>query len=124
MDNNAKTLVYVIVKFSCDAATFFFLRLNHAPADSRKCFGRFFALGDIYAGADVAGKRTVRIKSWHASVEHPSIFPVLLPEPILPLERLTPIECLCVSLQALLVNPQDALPQPSRFQAASQAGDR
>src|SRR5436190_203683 len=42
----------------------------------------------------------MRVKSWHANIEQPTVLPVISPEPILHFERFSEIKCTCVCIQA------------------------
>src|SRR5580658_2588420 len=59
-------------------------------------------VGHVNTGTDVAGKRPVRIESWHPDVGNPSKFAVVPSEAILHLECLSAIKGLNVGFQTFL----------------------
>src|SRR6476646_3682461 len=77
-----KALVYIVMKFPGDTVPFLLLRLNQSTAHARQSFLPFFAIGDIDAGADVAGKRAVRGCHRNTDVEDPSVFPIVSAESV------------------------------------------
>src|SRR5262245_42561682 len=62
-----------------------FPELRLLPAQG---FFRVFALGDVDARSDIAGRRAIQRQQRHARVEHPSVFAIVPREPILQLEWL------------------------------------
>jgi hypothetical protein len=59
-------------------------------------------IGDVHAGADVAGEATLRVVAWHAVVRDEAILAVVTAKPILQHERPAGIERLDVALEAPL----------------------
>src|SRR5215469_6186638 len=70
------------------------------------CFGecllRILAIGNINTNPDVTCKRPILIKSWHADVKNPAILSVVMTQPILHFELLSPIKRLRIDVEAPL----------------------
>src|SRR6516165_7177448 len=60
------------------------------------------AVGNINTNPDVTRKRPILIKSWYADVKNPAILSVVMTQPILHFELLSPIKRLCIDVEAPL----------------------
>src|SRR3954471_3423773 len=74
-------LIDIVVEFPRDARTFLLLRINQPATHAGKSFLRQLAIRNVYARAGVACKRAVIIKSGYASIQHPSIVPIVAAHP-------------------------------------------
>src|SRR6516162_5503218 len=90
------------MQLSRNPSTFFLMGFNQSATHTRKgLFGQFL-LGDIEAGADVPGKRTVSVESGNAEVEDPTVLTIVTAKPILHVVGLSAIEGSSVGIQTAL----------------------
>src|ERR1700704_1954402 len=93
-------LIDIVMQLSGDPGALLLVGLNQPATHAGEALLCQFAIGDVEARADIAGKRAVRVESWHTYIGYPAVVSVVPPEPILHLERLPEIECLGVGIQA------------------------
>src|SRR5215469_2925686 len=63
---------------------------------------RTLAVANINTNPDITCKRPVLIRSWHADVKNPAILSVVVTQPILHFELLSPVKRLRIDVEAPL----------------------
>src|SRR6266705_3514635 len=95
-------MIDVVMEFSREPGALLFMGFNQSAPHSGKSFLGQLAFRDVQARSYVADKKTVRIQSGHAYIEHPAVFSIVPPQPILDLEGFSEIKCTRVSIQPIL----------------------
>src|SRR4029077_18438611 len=96
----SETLIDIVMKLSANPGALFFVGFDQPAAYGGHGFFGELSFGDVDARPDVAREGAIRVEPRYALVQNPAVLPIMSPEPILHLKRLSSVECFRVGLQA------------------------